>query len=162
MLLPLVHFGFRHTYSKTVRSRLISFRRARSAGYHALVVTVDTPVLGRREHDFRNQFELPAGITMQNLNVPPALPGEYKSPMVRSLAGRSIVLYVARCRMVCTDCKDAGLCERRSSPGGTACVKCGVSGIIVSNHGGRQLDGAIATLDALPEIVSHQTELTLM
>src|SRR4030095_7869003 len=33
-------------------------------------------------------------------------------------------------------------------------AKCGVSGIIVSNHGGRQLDGAIATLDALPEIVS--------
>jgi 4-hydroxymandelate oxidase len=130
--------------------------RAHSAGYHALVVTVDTPVLGRRERDFRNQFELPAGITMQNLNLPPALPGEYESPMVRfikhqidpSLTWRDIEWFVQNVKMPVfvkgvLHPEDARLA-----------VKCGVSGIIVSNHGGRQLDGAIATLDALPEIVS--------
>ena len=57
--------------------------RARNAGYRALVLTVDTPVLGRRERDFRNKFELPPGIEMRNLNLPAAVPGNYQSPMVR-------------------------------------------------------------------------------
>jgi 4-hydroxymandelate oxidase len=137
--------------------------RARTAGYHALVLTVDTPVLGRRERDSRNQFELPAGIEMRNLNLPPAVPGEYESPMVRfikqqidpSLTWQDVEWFVQTVQMPVfvkgvLHPEDARLA-----------VKCGVSGIIVSNHGGRQLDGAIATLDALPAIVSAVSDTNL-
>jgi 4-hydroxymandelate oxidase len=130
--------------------------RAKTVGYRALVLTVDTPVLGRRERDSRNQFELPAGIEMRNLNLSPAVPGEYESPMVRfikqqidpTLTWRDVEWFVKTVQMPVfvkgvLHPEDARLA-----------AKCGVSGIIVSNHGGRQLDGAIATLDTLPEIVS--------
>ena len=130
--------------------------RARAAGYRALVLTVDTPVLGRRERDPRNKFELPAGIDMWNVTMPPPGPGEYESPMVRfigqqidpSLTWRDVEWFVKTVQMPVfvkgvLHPEDARLAARA-----------GVRGIIVSNHGGRQLDGAIATLDALPEIVS--------
>jgi 4-hydroxymandelate oxidase len=130
--------------------------RAKAVGYRAFVLTVDTPVLGRRERDSRNQFELPPGIEMRNLNLAPAAPGEYESPMVRfikqqidpSLTWRDVEWFVKTVEMPVfvkgvLHPEDARLA-----------AKCGVGGIIVSNHGGRQLDGAIATLDALPEIVS--------
>jgi len=137
--------------------------RAKAVGYRAFVLTVDTPVLGRRERDSRNQFELPAEITMQNMNLPPAVPGEYESPMVRfikgeidpSLTWRDVEWFVKTVQMPVfvkgvLHPEDARLA-----------AKCGASGIIVSNHGGRQLDGAIATLDALPEIVSAMRDTGL-
>jgi 4-hydroxymandelate oxidase len=130
--------------------------RAKAVGYRALVLTVDTPVLGRRERDSRNQFELPAGIEMRNLNLAPAVRGEYESPMIRfikgqidpSLTWRDVEWFMKTVQMPVFV---KGVLHPED-----ACLaaKCGVSGIIVSNHGARQLDGAIATLDALPEIVS--------
>ena len=130
--------------------------RAKAAGYHALVLTVDTPVLGRRERDPRNKFELPVGIEMRNVTMPAPGPGEYESPMVRfikqqidpSLTWNDVEWFVKTVQMPVfvkgvLHPEDARLAQQA-----------GVKGIIVSNHGGRQLDGAIATLDALPEIVS--------
>jgi 4-hydroxymandelate oxidase len=140
--------------------------RARAAGYRALVLTVDTPVLGRRERDFRNQFELPPGIEMRNLSLAPAAPGSYVSPMVRfikeqidpSLTWREVEWFVQTVQLPVLvkgvlhpdDARSAG--------------QAGVAGIIVSNHGGRQLDGVIAALDALPEIVAamHGTDVDIM
>jgi len=130
--------------------------RAKAVGYRAFVLTVDTPVLGRRERDSRNQFELPAGIEMRNLNLPPAIPGEYESPMVRfikgqidpSLTWREVEWFVKTVQMPVFV---KGVLHPEDA---LLAAKCGVSGVIVSNHGGRQLDGAISTLDALPEIVS--------
>jgi 4-hydroxymandelate oxidase len=137
--------------------------RAKAVGYRALVLTVDTPVLGRRERDSRNQFELPAGIEMRNLNLLPAVPGEYESPMVRfikqqidpSLTWREVEWFVKTVQMPVfvkgvLHPEDARLAAAS-----------GASGIIVSNHGGRQLDGAITTLDALPEIVSAMSDTNL-
>ena len=137
--------------------------RAKAVGYRALVLTVDTPVLGRRERDSRNQFELPAGIEMRNLNLAPAVPGEYESPMVRfikgqidpSLTWREVEWFVKTVQMPVFV---KGVLHPEDA---RIAVKCGVSGIIVSNHGGRQLDGAIATLDALPEIVSAMQDKSL-
>lgn len=130
--------------------------RAKAVGYRAFVLTVDTPVLGRRERDSRNQFELPPGIEMHNLNLAPAVPGEYESPMVRfikqqidpSLTWREVEWFVKTVQMPIFV---KGVLHPDDA---RIAAKCGVNGIIVSNHGGRQLDGAIATLDALPEIVS--------
>jgi 4-hydroxymandelate oxidase len=129
-------------------------RRAHAAGYEALVVTVDTPVLGRRVRDERNAFTLPPGIEMANLEgsgLPNALGSGLTSHILsrhddsvtwddlawlRSLAPLPLAL-----KGVLT-AEDAGLA-----------ADAGVDALIVSNHGGRQLDGAPATLDAVPEIV---------
>jgi 4-hydroxymandelate oxidase len=131
-------------------------KRAYAAGYTALVVTVDVPYLGRRERDFRNAFMLPEGIRLANFDNPPsAEAGEGKSVLnqfvatlqtptlswddlewLRSLAPIPMIL--------------KGVV--RADDAATAAER-GVEGVWVSNHGGRQLDGAIATADALPEIV---------
>ena len=130
--------------------------RARVAGYRALVLTVDTPVLGRRERDFRNHFELPPGIEMRNINFPAAIPGSYESPMVRfsreqfdpSLTWSDVDWFVQSVPMPVLVKGVLHPDDARRA------VESGASGVIVSNHGGRQLDGAIATLDALPDIVA--------
>jgi 4-hydroxymandelate oxidase len=129
-------------------------KRAHAAGYGAVVLTVDTPILGRRLRDERNRFALPPGIGLANLEGM-GLPDSTGSGLfsffldrhdasltwddvawLRSLSPLPIVL-----KGVVT-AEDARLA-----------VQAGVDGIVVSNHGGRQLDGAPASLDALPEVV---------
>ena len=130
-------------------------QRAKAAGYRALVLTVDTPVLGRRERDPRNRFQLPAGIEMRNIAMAPPTPGEYESPMVRfirrqidpTLTWRDVEWFVERSGLPVLV---KGVLRGDDA---VLAAKSGARGIIVSNHGGRQLDGAVATLDALPEVV---------
>ncbi|MGW0433375.1 alpha-hydroxy acid oxidase [Micromonospora sp. NPDC003197] len=121
-------------------------RRAEAAGCEALVVTVDSPVFGRRERDLRHGFvDLPPGLVCENM---------------RDAGGR-----VRNIEM------DAGLSWERISwlrgittlpillkgvlhpADARLAVEHGVDGVLVSNHGGRQLDGVVATLDALPGVV---------
>jgi 4-hydroxymandelate oxidase len=123
---------------------------ARELGYSALALTVDLPVLGRRERDLRLGFELPPNLPLPYLkgkdpNVPMTFAEQVQvSPSVTwrdlewitSESGMPLIL-----KGIVTH-EDAALA-----------VEHGVDGIIVSNHGGRQLDGAAATLDALPEVV---------
>ena len=124
-------------------------RRAVAAGYTALVVTVDTPIGSRRERDLRAAE--PTKQVFGNLDDV-ALAGNEVSSYVttlldpsvtwrdldwlRSLCGLPIVL-----KGIVT-AEDARLA-----------VENGAAAVWVSNHGGRQLDRAIATLDALPEVV---------
>jgi len=119
--------------------------RAQAAGCKAIVVTVDTPALGRRERDMRNQFSLPPGIRIANLErygnaaynasrKDPALTWEIV-PWLRTQTNLPIVLKGVLCP------EDARLA-----------VEHGVDAVVVSNHGGRQLDGVPATADALPGI----------
>ena len=134
-------------------------RRAEAAGYRALVLTVDTPRLGRRERDVRNRFALPADVSIRNLErygTPDALRWAGSSSFTEyvhkllddSLTWESVAWLRTITRLpilikgVLT-AEDAELC-----------VQHGIAGIVVSNHGGRQLDGAIATMDALPEVVA--------
>jgi len=127
-------------------------KRAQAAGYRALVITVDTPHISKRERDIRNNFILPppplvtANFTRQdtaNATNPITTHIETSAsltwdliPWLRSLTSLPILL-----KGILT-AEDALLA-----------VEHGVEGIIVSNHGGRQLDGAIASIEALPEIV---------
>jgi 4-hydroxymandelate oxidase len=120
-------------------------KRAEAAGCRALVVTVDSPVFGRRERDLRNGFtELPAGLVCENMRddtgrvrdiAMDATAGWDRIGWLRTVTGLPIllkgVLHPADARLA---------------------VEHGVDGLIVSNHGGRQLDGAIATIDALPAV----------
>ena len=132
-------------------------RRADAAGYRALVVTIDLPILGRRERDLHNNFTLPEGMELSNLvgtgmeQVPKPIDGSalaaYDELLAEGLTWkdidwmRSITSMPLVLKGVMT-AEDAQLA-----------VEYGAAGIIVSNHGGRQLDGAPATIDVLPEIV---------
>ncbi|HEY8987109.1 MAG TPA: alpha-hydroxy acid oxidase [Streptomyces sp.] len=133
-------------------------RRAEAAGYRALVVTVDTPRMARRERDLRNAFALPPGITPVNLPAPQGL--HEGRPGVSLLAEHAAVHHDAAFTW-----RDLG--RLRSVTGLPLVLKgvltaqdarraadLGVDGLIVSTHGGRQLDGVVAALDALPEVVA--------
>jgi 4-hydroxymandelate oxidase len=121
-------------------------RRVEAAGVRALVVTVDSPVFAHRPRDVRNGFlDLPAGMVCENLRDGT---GRVRSiamddrlgwdvvDRLRAITGLPIVL--------------KGILHPADAE---LAVEHGVSGLIVSNHGGRQLDGAIATIDALPTVV---------
>jgi len=134
--------------------------RAEAAGCRALVLTVDTPMLGRRERDARNRFALPEGIEPANFAaihhlVAARAAKEGSSPFAAQVQQlfdpsldwdkvawlKSITRLPLLLKGVVTP-EDARLA-----------VAAGMAGIIVSNHGGRQLDGAEATIMALPRVV---------
>lgn len=153
--------------------------RARRAGYEALVITVDMPTGGKRERDLRNDFGLPFRFTRRNVPGFAARPGWVLSqwrnglPQLENLIGftpeavdaKSIASSVGKSYDASFDWE--GLARIRDLWPRKLLVKgilhpddarraanLGCDGVIVSNHGGRQLDGAIATLDALPAIVA--------
>jgi|CXWL01.1.fsa_nt_gi 4-hydroxymandelate oxidase len=138
-------------------ARLIE--RAKAAGYRAIALTVDTPVLGRRLVDARNQFSLPPGLVMANLveGMPENLAGGDGSELARYVAARQdptltwrdlewVVARAAPLPVVVKGVARADDAQRALDHGAAA--------IWVSNHGGRQLDLAPATLDVLPEVVA--------
>jgi 4-hydroxymandelate oxidase len=131
-------------------------KRAEKAGYKALVVTVDSPILGARYEEQRVGFKLPPGLVQANLKGLKTATGDHRpkgrdiySPVLdpaltwkgiewlRSLTSLPIVLKGV------LNPADA----RRS-------LEAGVSGLIVSNHGGRNLDTVPASIDALPGVVA--------
>ncbi len=115
-------------------------RRAEEAGYRAIVLTVDLPRLGNREKDTRNDFTLPPAFQP---NYPPESEAEERVILTwESLAWlRSLTSLPLLVKGILT-AEDAVLA-----------IEHGVSGIVVSNHGGRQLDTAIPSIEALPEVV---------
>lgn len=133
-------------------------RRAEAAGCGAIVLTVDSPLLGTRERDVRNRFRLPEGMVAENL-----LPAGVETvPGVEEDSG--LAAYVDRLFDPSLDWDDlAWLVERTELPvlvkgivhpeDGRLAVEHGAAGVVVSNHGGRQLDTAPATVDALSGVV---------
>jgi 4-hydroxymandelate oxidase len=123
-------------------------QRAVDHGYEALVMTVDLQRLGRRERDIRIGFTLPEGVTVPNVAwATGESPNEAASANfvetvtwhdLEWLAGFGLPVIVKG--ILHPD--DARLA-----------IAHGAAGIVVSNHGGRQLDAAIASLDALPAVV---------
>jgi 4-hydroxymandelate oxidase len=132
--------------------------RAKANGASALVVTVDVPVLGRREADERNRFELPAGLTVANLRSPD------HELMPAGAGGSGLTTFVGSAwdPKITWDDLDwlADISGLPVIPKGilhpqdaVLAFEHGAAAVLVSNHGGRQLDGAIASLDALPAVV---------
>lgn len=109
--------------------------RAHEAGFGAVVFTVDVPFLGKRERDWRNELELPVEGQGQELDFDPAISWDDLG-WIREVAPVPLLI-----KGILT-AEDARLS-----------VEHGVDAIVVSNHGGRQLDGSPATLDALVEVV---------
>ena len=133
--------------------------RAAAAGAAALVVTVDVPLLGRREADERNRFTLPAGLTMANVRAP-----QHRLVPVAD-GGSGLTSYVGAAWESALSWPDlewpAALAPLPVVPKGilhpadaVRAFDHGARAVIVSNHGGRQLDGAVAALDALPAVVA--------
>jgi 4-hydroxymandelate oxidase len=133
-------------------------RRAEAAGCTAFVLTVDAPVLGRRERDIRNRFRLPPGLTVANM-----LPDGY-GEVPAATADSSLAAYVTALVDPALSWRDvAWLRSLTALPlvlkgivrpdDALRAADMGAAGIVVSNHGGRQLDSAPATLDVLPEVV---------
>ena len=168
-------------------------QRAKKAGYKAVFLTVDTPMLGRRNMEIRNQFKLPkvykianfaedsdsaASETVMNgasLSAPgsgkaeeensSSTKGYHDGKQRRAPKGPITFHTHAPNPTLCWE-RDIGWLKEQCAPEMEVWVKGiataedahlavhhGVDGIVVSNHGGRQLNGALATIDALPEIV---------
>jgi isopentenyl diphosphate isomerase/L-lactate dehydrogenase-like FMN-dependent dehydrogenase len=124
---------------------------ARDSGYEAILLTVDAPYAGRRERDLRTGFEVPADVRApaieaavghESLTV-----AEVFGLVDASLDWDDLEELVAECELPVfikgvVTAEDAALG-----------IEHGAAGVVVSNHGGRQLDGVGATVDALPEVV---------
>ena len=132
--------------------------RAEAAGMTAIVLTVDAPILGRRERDLRNRFHLPDGVRLANVPSSGSVPiptghGEsgiaihFASGIDASLTWRDVEWLRSRTRLPVLI---KGIVRGDDA---ARAVEHGAAGIIVSNHGGRQLDTAIPTVRALPEVV---------
>jgi 4-hydroxymandelate oxidase len=132
-------------------------RRAEAAGCRAIVLTADAPVIGRRERDVRNRFHLPPGYSAANLlpvgygDLPPSATDSglaaYVSALIDpSLSWRDIAWLrsITRLPLVIK-----GIVRPDDA---LRAAEAGAAGVIVSNHGGRQLDTAPATIEVLPEI----------
>lgn len=134
-------------------------RRAEAAGCTALVVTVDTPVAGRRERDFRNHFRVPDDLSLVNLErsgaVRPqtATGRENLSHFVGQLMDASLTWHDLEWLRAQTKLPILLKGIVRADDAAQAC-QCGMQGIVVSNHGGRQLDTAPGTLRVLPKIAA--------
>lgn len=152
--------------------------RARVAEYEALVITVDLPVGGKRERDFRNDFSVPFRFTPRNIvdfaRHPVWLASiiRYGMPVMENLVGldaqatSSTAIASSVGRNYDPAFNWEGLQKIRDNWPRKLIVKgilgpqdavrvadLGCDAVVVSNHGGRQLDGAVATFDALPAVV---------
>lgn len=136
-------------------------KRAEEAGYEAIVLTVDTVMLGWREEDVRNQYSpLKQGFGKANYETDPvflaSLPSNDFESVIQAV-GDNVYHPALDWEKV------AELKKRTALPlllkgilhpeDAKLAIENGIDGLIVSNHGGRQLDGVIASIDALPEIV---------
>jgi 4-hydroxymandelate oxidase len=133
-------------------------KRAEVAGCKAIVFTVDVPLLGRRERDVRNQFKLPDDLSVKNLlpeglrEFPDGTAGSELTPYIVSLFDPALtwkdIEWLAGITKLPVLVK--GILRSEDA---LLAVKHGASGVIVSNHGARQLDTTPATISVLPEIV---------
>ena len=126
-------------------------RRAEAAGCKALCITVDTPVLGARHRESRTQFALPADFKLPNLKLGPVSHRPVRSAVYSELLNPA--LSWKDIEWLCSMAKVPVLLKGVMNPqDALLAVKTGVSGIIVSNHGARNLDTLPSTAEALPRV----------
>jgi len=130
-------------------------QRAQAAGCKALMVTVDTPVWGFRERDMHNGFHLPTSMQIVNLQRPGQPTGHAGRGLSESLSWTIDASLSWKDLQMLHEAVKIPVVVKGVLRGDDAAraIEHGAAGIVVSNHGGRQLDGAIATACALPEVV---------
>ncbi len=146
-----------YLYQDRGRTRAL-IEDAVQAGYTGLVLTVDAPLLGRRERDIRLGFTLPPHLTIANA----AAAGMERVPEASAEAS-GLMLHFRHLHDAALTPKDIEWVREVSGlpvvvkgivrgDDAVRAVAHGAQGIVVSNHGGRQLDTAIPSIEALPEV----------
>lgn len=152
-------------------------QRARDAGFIGIILTVDTPVAGNRERDPRNHFSIPPKVNFHTATQTLARPGYLwdmvTTPPIRAanfshIAGSvgSIVDFIDQQFDRTVTWRDAAWMREQwqgkfaikgvgAAEDAEHCISVGADAIWVSNHGGRQLDTAAATIDLLPVIADR-------
>ncbi|GIF17138.1 alpha-hydroxy acid oxidase [Actinoplanes teichomyceticus] len=134
--------------------------RAEDAGCRVLMVTVDVPVMGRRLRDIRNEFVLPAEVRAANVAS-----GAMSAAHDRADAGSALIAHTNRAfHPALTWAHLEALRSRTTLPivvkgildpaDARRAAEIGATGVVISNHGGRQLDGAPASVTMLPAAVA--------
>lgn len=133
-------------------------RRVEAAGCRALVLTVDAPLLGRRERDVRNGFALPTGLEVANLHaagygaLAPAGGESGLAAYVSELLDPSLTWKAVGWLRALTRLPIVVKGIVRPDDAARAVYE-GAAGVVVSNHGGRQLDASPATIEVLRRVV---------
>jgi 4-hydroxymandelate oxidase len=123
-------------------------RRAEAAGCTALVVTVDSPVFGRRERELRNGFaDLPSGMYCENLREAGEGLGSVRSIVFSPELSWRHIEWLRKTSKLKIILK--GIMHPEDA---RIAVQCGADAVFVSNHGGRQLDTVAPTIELLPAI----------
>ncbi len=133
-------------------------QRAENAGYQGIMLTVDVPVMGKRERDYVNEFELPEHIFAANFI---ANSDERTSQNVRNRS--AIKIFTDKQFEPNLNWNDVLWLKSKTSlpiilkgimrdSDAVKAVEYGADAIVVSNHGGRQLDGVISSIEVLPKI----------
>jgi isopentenyl diphosphate isomerase/L-lactate dehydrogenase-like FMN-dependent dehydrogenase len=124
---------------------------AAEAGYEALLLTVDAPYAGRRERDLRSGFQVPAEVRVPAIE---AAVGHHNLTTAEIFALVDPSITWEDLERLCNEF-DLPVLVKGLITGEDAAlaVEHGAAGVVVSNHGGRQLDSVPATIDALPEVV---------
>jgi 4-hydroxymandelate oxidase len=124
--------------------------RASAAGYRAVILTLDAPVVGRRLRDRAHGYWLPlADVRLSNFPAAHAQPTATYSTELETALTPELLQWVKRT-------SGLPLLVKGVLRGDDAvrCVEAGADGVVVSNHGGRQLDGAVSSADALEDVVA--------
>jgi isopentenyl diphosphate isomerase/L-lactate dehydrogenase-like FMN-dependent dehydrogenase len=122
------------------------------SGFEAIVVTVDAPPAGNRERDLRTGFSIPEGLAVAS--VAAALGVKREVTIAETFSLMDPALEWSDIADLASECRVPVLVKGLLTPEDAAlAAEHGAAGVVVSNHGGRQLDRALATADALPEIV---------
>ncbi|HKB29214.1 MAG TPA: alpha-hydroxy acid oxidase [Streptosporangiaceae bacterium] len=135
-------------------------QRATQAGCQALMLTVDAPRLGRRLRDIRNGFTLPPGVSAVNVGSSVMAEAHERDPGSSSLQRHAssefdpTITWADLAWLRAQAPLPLMLKGIVTAEDTVLAIDHGIDAIVVSNHGGRQLDGAIASLDALPEVVA--------
>jgi L-lactate dehydrogenase (cytochrome) len=165
-------------------------RRVADTGYQVLVITADTPTLGNREHNIRTGFSMPIRVTprvvLQSALHPRWTLGVVARTFLRHgaphfenteaergppmMSGAAVRNTIARDKLSWTNIeairrqwKGALVIKGLLSPEDARLAReAGADGVILSNHGGRQLDHAIAPLDVLPEVVAEKGAMSVI
>jgi isopentenyl diphosphate isomerase/L-lactate dehydrogenase-like FMN-dependent dehydrogenase len=136
-------------YIDTLEQARSLITRAEATGYRAIVLTVDTPRLSRRERDIRNDLK---AYNVANFGGK-AFIGNNASSERSNYIGHTLTWDILDWLRSLTALPLIVKGVLRADDAQLA-VEHGVAGIIVSNHGGRQLDGALSSIEALPEVVA--------
>ena len=130
-------------------------QRAESSGCRALCLTVDTPVAGARDREARHHFRLPPGMEIENLKTLERKSGRSSHVSERGIYSLALdpTLTWKEIDWIGGFAKVPVLLKGILTPeDARLAVEHGVAGVIVSNHGGRNLDTTPATIEALPKV----------